>query len=194
MIRYLFGEVVSKDVDSVTLDVQGIGYGVMVAVSDYDQLKQGDTVKLFIHEHIREDAYDLYGFVAASNKQLFNQLLSVKNVGPKVALAVLSIGSEDVVRRAIATGDIKLLQSAKGVGKRAAEQMIVELRDKVGLIASEDAESIVTRGGVITTDEAAQALVSLGYSDVDAQLALSKVDPSLPTEERITAALKGKNK
>jgi Holliday junction DNA helicase RuvA len=106
---------------------------------------------------------------------------------------VLGIGSEDVVRSAIATGDVKLLQSAKGVGKRAAEQMVVELRDKVGLIVGADAESIVTRGGVITTDEALQALVSLGYSEVDAQVALNKVDPSLTTEQRVTEALKVKS-
>jgi holliday junction DNA helicase RuvA len=193
MIRYLFGEIVSKDVDSVTLDVNGIGYGVQVSVNDYGQLRQGDSVKLFIHEHIREDTYDLFGFITTASKDLFNQLLSVKNVGPKVALAVLGIGSEDVVRSAIATGDVKLLQSAKGVGKRAAEQMVVELRDKVGLIVGADAESIVTRGGVITTDEALQALVSLGYSEVDAQVALNKVDPSLTTEQRVTEALKVKS-
>lgn len=191
MIRYLFGEVVSKDVDSVTLDVNSIGYGVQVSISDYDQLKQGDKVKLFIHEHIREDAYDLYGFVTLANKSLFNLLLSVKNVGPKVALAVLSIGTEDIVRSAIASGDVKMLQTAKGVGKRAAEQMVVELRDKVGLIASVDAEELVTRGSVNMSDEAVQALVSLGYSEVDAQQALEKVDKTLPTEQRITQALKG---
>lgn len=84
-----------------------------------------------------------------------------------------------------------MLQSAKGVGKRAAEQMVVELRDKVGLIATSEAEGIVTRGGVNLNDEAVQALVALGYSELDAQKALETVDSSLPTEERITIALRG---
>ncbi len=190
MINYLSGEIVSKDIDSVTLDVNGVGYGIAVSLNDYSQLQQGDHVKLFIHEHIREDAHDLYGFVALASKLLFNQLLSVKNVGPKVALAVLGIGSENTVKTAIANGDVKLLQTAKGVGKRAAEQMVVELRDKLGMVAGSAAEQLVTRGGVNVSDEAVQALVSLGYSEVDAQLALNRIDVNLPTEQRITLALK----
>lgn len=190
MISYLSGEVVGKDIESVTLDVNGVGYGVAVAVNDYERLNQGQAAKLYIYEHIREDAYDLYGFVTEATKQLFKQLLSVKNVGPKVALAVLSIGSDDVVRSAIASGDVKLLQTAKGVGKRAAEQMVVELRDKVGLASSSEAEGIVSRGAADLNDEAVQALVELGYSSSDAAKALQGIDTSLSTEERIKQALK----
>jgi holliday junction DNA helicase RuvA len=124
-------------------------------------------------------------------KRLFEQLLGVKNVGPKVALAVLDIGTAPAVRGAIAAGDVKLLQSAKGVGKRAAEQIVVELRDKVGLVATEAAEALATRPGVNTQDEAVEALLSLGYSPQDATLALKDVDIALPVEERIKLALKG---
>lgn len=191
MISYLFGEVVSKDIDSVVVDVANVGYEVRVSVIDYDHLEIGSNQKIYIHEHIREDTHDLFGFVTLARKQLFNQLLSVKNVGPKVALAVLSIGPESVVKAAIAQGDVKVLQSAKGVGKRAAEQMVVELRDKVGLVATSEAENIVTRGGVNLDDDALQALVALGYSEIDAQKILDKIDPSLSTEERIKQALKG---
>lgn len=191
MIAYLNGVVAFKELDSIVLEVQGIGYGVVLSPGDQALLAQNETAKLFIYEHIREDSHDLYGFLSQSTKELYEQLLSVKNVGPKVAMAVLGIGAEDRVRSAIANGDVKLLQSAKGVGKRAAEQMVVELRDKVGLIASMEAEGIVSRGGVNLNDEAVQALVTLGYSEVDAQFALEKVDKSLPTEERITRALKG---
>ena len=190
MIATLNGMVAEKLAGVVVLDVAGVGYGLLVAVDDFSQLTVGSQAKLYVHEHIREDAYDLYGFMAVSTKQLFEQLLSVKNVGPKVALAVLGIGSESIVRAAIAAGDVKLLQSAKGVGKRAAEQMVVELRDKVGLVASTGAEDIVTRGSVNIADEAIQALISLGYSEVDAQLALQHIDKTLPTEERIKLALK----
>lgn len=190
MIAYLSGVVAIKELDSVVLDVNGVGYGLAVAPNDHTQLVQGNEAKLFIYEHIREDAHDLYGFLSTTGKELFMQLISVKNVGPKVAMAVLGIGPDAIVRGAIANGDVKLLQSAKGVGKRAAEQMVVELRDKVGLVASMEAEGIVSRSGVNPEDEAVQALVALGYSEVDAQRALEGVDASLPTEQRITQALK----
>lgn len=190
MIATLSGVVSEKFADQVVLDVQGVGYGLLVTIEDYGRLVTGETAKLYVHEHIREDAHDLYGFVQLDTKNLFEQLLSVKNVGPKVALAVLGIGNPSVVRGAIAGGDVKLLQSAKGVGKRAAEQMVVELRDKVGLAPGVQAEGIVSRGGVNTADEAVQALLALGYSDSDAQTALQNIDPTLSTEERIKLALK----
>lgn len=191
MIAYLNGVVVVKELDSIVLDVGGVGYGIVISPNDHTNLVRSEEAKLFIYEHIREDAHDLYGFINIASKQLFEQLLSVKNVGPKVAMAVLGIGSEDSVRSAIAKGDVKLLQSAKGVGKRAAEQMVVELRDKVGLVASSEAEGIVTRSGVNLDDEAVQALVVLGYSEIDAQKALEQVDDSLPTEQRVANALRG---
>lgn len=191
MIATLNGTISEKFDDAVVLDVAGIGYGLLVTAEDYGRLATGQTAKVYVHEHIREDAHDLYGFIKHDTLQLFEQLLSVKNVGPKVALAVLGIGPTAVVRGAIASGDVKLLQTAKGVGKRAAEQMVVELRDKVGLAAGAEAESIVTRGGVNLQDEAVQALLALGYSEADAQAALQPIDSSLPTEERIRLALKG---
>lgn len=180
-----------KFLDYVVLDVGGVGYGVKVPSVDYGHLKTGDIVKLYIYEHIKEDAHDLYGFKALDSKTLFEQLLSVKNVGPKVALAVLDLGTVAEVQRAIAGGEVKTLQTAKGVGKRAAEQIVVELRDKVGL-PSEMAEGVVGRSGINTQDEATQALVALGYTDADAQTLLSKVDKDLPVEERIKQALKVK--
>ena len=191
MINYLDGEIASKDIDHVIVDIAGVGYGVRVSVSDYDNLKIGERNKLYIYEHIREDAHDLFGFINVGTLNLFNQLLSVKNVGPKVALAILSIGSESTIREAIAGGDVKRLQTAKGVGKRAAEQIIVELRDKLGLVSSMEAEGVVTRGSLDVNDEAVQALVALGYSEYDAQSALKKSDPELSTQERIKQALKG---
>ncbi|MCA9342729.1 Holliday junction branch migration protein RuvA [Candidatus Saccharibacteria bacterium] len=191
MIAVLKGMVEEKFIDYIVLDVSGLGYGVKVTTSDYGSLKTGDITKLYIYEHIKEDAHDLYGFKALESKTLFEQLLSVKNVGPKVALAVLDLGTVAEVSRAISGGEVKTLQTAKGVGKRAAEQIIVELRDKVG-VASDDAESIVGRSGIGAQDEATQALITLGYADADAQRLLAKIDKDLPVEERIKQALKGK--
>jgi holliday junction DNA helicase RuvA len=191
MIATLSGTVSEKFDDSIVLDVAGVGYGLLVTLEDYGRLAVGQQAKVYVHEHIREDAHELFGFVQRDTQLLFRQLLGVKNVGPKVALAVLGIGSSAVVRGAIAAGDVKLLQTAKGVGKRAAEQMVVELRDKVGLAAGAEAENLVNRGGVNLADEAVQALLALGYSENDAQTALQSIDPHLSTEERIKLALKG---
>jgi Holliday junction DNA helicase RuvA len=190
MIMTLNGVVSEKLADMVVLDVRGVGYGLQITAEDFGRLQNGEQAKLYVHEHIREQAYDLFGFVLLDTKKLFEQLLGVKNVGPKVALAVLDIGNAPAVRGAIAAGDVKLLQSAKGVGKRAAEQIVVELRDKVGLSASDAAEGIVARPGIATGDEAVEALMSLGYSPQDATLALKDIDATLPTEDRIKLALK----
>lgn len=190
MIASLRG-IVEKTVDGVILEVHGVGYGLTVTTEDFNKTISGEDAKFYIHEHIREQGYDLFGFLLGDTKKLFEQLLGVKNVGPRVAMAVLDIGSAAVVRSAIASGDVKLLQGAKGVGKRAAEQIVVELRDKVGLAPGASAEDVVNRPGVNTQDEAAEALIALGYSPQDAAIALQKVDPALGTEERIKLALKG---
>jgi len=190
MIATLHGVVSEKMADMVVLDVHGVGYGLQVTAEDFGRLATGEQAKLYVHEHVREQAYDLFGFVQVDTKRLFEQLLGVKNVGPKVALAILDIGTAPAVRGAIAAGDVRLLQSAKGVGKRAAEQVVVELRDKVGLGASEAAEGIVTRPGVRTGDEAVEALISLGYTPQDAAAALKDIDAGLTSEERIKLALK----
>jgi Holliday junction DNA helicase RuvA len=190
MIATLSGVVSEKLPEQVVIDCAGVGYGIAVTAEDFGRLHQGETAKVYVHEHIREQGHELFGFVQLDTKKLFEQLLGVKNVGPKVALAVLDIGNAAGVRGAIAAGDVKLLQSAKGVGKRAAEQIVVELRDKVGLAASDTAESIVGRPGISQQDEAVEALISLGYAPQDAAAALKKVDPELPVEERVREALR----
>jgi Holliday junction DNA helicase RuvA len=190
VIATLSGIVSEKLAELVVLDVAGVGYGLQVTAEDFGRLIVGEPAKLYVYEHVREQAYDLFGFIQPDTKKLFEQLLGVKNVGPKVALAVLDIGTAPAVRGAIAAGDVKLIQTAKGVGKRAAEQIVVELRDKVGLAATDAAENIVGRPGVNTQDEATEALISLGYSPQDAATALKSIDPTLPTEERIKLALK----
>ncbi len=190
MIASIEGKVEEKGIDRVVINVSGIGYEVFVSLATLGSIEEGRTAKLFIHEQIKEDAHDLYGFDSNWGKQLFDKLLSVKNVGPKVALAVMNLGSSEKIKQAIAGGDTKLLQSAKGVGRRAAEQIIVELRDKVGLVSSEGAEAVVSRSGDSETDEAVEALMSLGFSIYDAKSALASVDTALPTQERIKLALK----
>lgn len=190
MIATLKGVITHKN-DNVIIECGGVGYGVIVTLSDFSNLNLNQEAHLFIYEHIREDSHNLFGFISFDTKKLFEQLLGVKNVGPKVALAVLDTGNLDSVRSAIASGDVKFLQSAKGVGKRAAEQIVVELRDKVGVAVGDAAEQLVNRSGINQNDEALQALVSLGFSEYDAQTVLQKIDSSLSVEDRIKQALKG---
>ena len=134
MIATLKGTVSEKLLDTVVLDVGGVGYGLLVTTEDYGLLQPEQTAKLYVYEHIRESAHDLFGFVMLDTKRLFELFLSVNGVGPKMALNILSIGNPDEVRQAIAGGDTKFIQQATGVGKRVAERLVVDLKDKVGLV------------------------------------------------------------
>jgi len=190
MIATLEGLVTEKIGDNVVLECAGVGYGLSVTFEDFGGLETGNPAKLYVYEHIRENTRDLYGFKKLETKLLFEQLLSVNGVGPKMALAVLSIASVDHVRQAIASGDTKFITQATGVGKRVAERVVVDLKDKVGLTASENATGFLTTPAANPNDEALQGLVALGYSVQDATKALQEVDSKLAPAERIKAALK----
>lgn len=195
MIATLNGVVSEKLAGEVVVDVQGVGYGVFVTVEDEDRLVTGETSKLYIYEYVREQTHDLFGFLTRDTQNLFEQLLNVNGVGPKMALNVLSVGSANNVRVAIASGDTKYIQQASGVGKRVAERIVVDLKDKVGLIGVDLASTgMLQAGDSLLKDEAAEALVVLGYSSQDAATALRDVGADLPTEERIKQALKGSGK
>ncbi len=189
MIATLFGKISEKIGDLVVLDCGGVGYGLFVTFEDFGSLNSGDSTKLFIYEHIRETSHDLFGFRNLETKFLFEQLLSVNGVGPKMALSILSIASSSHVRQAIAAGDTKFIAQANGVGKRVAERVVVDLKDKVGLTSDEGATNFLTTGSN-PNDEALQGLVVLGYSVQDAAKALQGVDEQLKPADRIKAALK----
>ena len=192
MIATLTGQVAEKIADIVVLDVGGVGYGLLMTGEDYGRLATGNTAKVYVYEHIREQAHDLFGFVTLDTKQLFEQLLGVNGVGPKMALSVLSIASSNDVRGAIAGGDVKFIQQAQGVGKRVAERIVVDLKDKVGLEGVELASTgLLQSDTLLRKDEAVEALVSLGFSAADAAAALAHVPADLPVEDRIKQALKG---
>lgn len=192
MIATLTGIVAEKIADIVVLDVKGVGYGLFVTNEDYGNLSSGTSTKLYVYEHIREQAHDLFGFLTLDTKALFEQLLGVNGVGPKMALNVLSIGSSNEVRTAIAGGDTKFIQGAQGVGKRVAERIVVDLKDKVGLEGVDlQTTGMLQSQPTIGKDEALDALVSLGFTPADANAALQHVPSDLSTEERIKLALKG---
>lgn len=192
MIATLEGRVAEKLGNIVVLRVSGVGYGILVTSEDFGALAQDTDCKLYIYEHIREDSHELFGFRSFFTKQLFEQLLSVNGVGPKMALNILSLGSIDQLKSSIANGDAAFLQSASGVGKRLAERVIVDLKDKIGLSAAEALSGML--GSADLKDDATQALVALGFPLQDAKLALRGIDSKLPTEERIRLALQGESK
>lgn len=172
------------------VEAHGIGYAVLVSTEDYGRLGDGEPIKLYIHEHIRDSAYDLYGFSQLDSKRLFEQLLEVSGIGPKMALAILNLGTANAVRQAIAAGNTSFIQGATGVGKRVAERIVVELKDKVGLVSSADESALFVGAAQAEQDEAVQALMSLGYGLQDATKALARVDKQLNTQERIKQALR----
>lgn len=189
MIATLQGELTEKFGDQIVIDAAGVGYGIFVTNEDYGKLKKSEHCKVYIYEHIREQSHDLFGFTSNDTRQFFELLLTVNGVGPKMALNVLSIGSTDDVRSAIADGNVRFIQQANGVGKRVAERVVVDLKDKVGLASTDlDATGILISDS--NQDEAIQALVALGYSPSDAARALSGIDTELPLDERVKLALK----
>jgi Holliday junction DNA helicase RuvA len=191
MIATLTGVIAEHLGGMAVLDVRGVGYGVQVTTEDLGRLASGQPAKLYIHEHIREQSHDLFGFVSLDMLQLFEQLLGVNGVGPKMALNILSIGNGSEVRVAIAGGDTKFISQAQGVGKRVAERVVVDLKDKVGLEGVDLSTTGMLQGeGLLLKDEAVEALVALGYTPQDAAAALKGVDESLSTEDRIKQALR----
>lgn len=189
MIAHVFGRVVEKFAGAVIVDVGGVGYEVQVATGDYDATKLDSEVKLYTFHHVSENAENLFGFSSLAAKKLFEMLVTVQGVGPKAALAILSLGPSEQVRNAVANGDVAYVTKASGVGKKTAERVIVDLHDKVGLPAKYDTP-IQTE--LNTSDEALEALIALGYTLNDATKALEGVDSKLSTSQRITQALRDK--
>ncbi len=191
MIARLRGEVIEHEGSQVVIDCGGVGYGVHVCFDEQQKLNLGSKCDLFIAEQIKEDAHELFGFSKKSRKDLFRLLIGVNGVGPKAAMAILNVGSEGQVRSAIATGDTKFISAAQGVGKKVAERVVVDLKNKVGLEASADATDFL--GDAVITDEAVEALVALGHSPQDAAQLLRGIDQKLSTNDRIKQALKVKS-
>jgi Holliday junction DNA helicase RuvA len=184
MIAQLSGKLVQKDPTEVVVEVGGVGYQLSVPVSTFSELPGlNEQVKLFTHQYVREDTLALYGFQTLGEKRLFEQLLAVSGIGPKVALAILSLSAPDDIRAAIAGGDTAFLASVPGIGTKTAERVVVDLRDKM--------EMVTPDGAVRGSDDVVEALVGLGYSRAEATKAVRGVAPGLTeTDEMLKAALK----
>ena len=187
MIAHLTGKIIDKNLNTLIIDVMGVGYEVAVPTSDASRLILGETASLKIYHHIREQSQELFGFLELGSKELFKLLITVQGIGPKAALAILSIGEFEAVRSAIARGDSKYIQQASGVGKKTAERVCVDLSDKIGVPSVMSAELVQTE--LNTDDEAVETLIALGYNLTDATVLLSGIDVKLTTQERVKLAL-----
>ncbi len=191
MIAHLVGTITEKLPTSVIIDVHGVGYEVVVATPDLERVNLGDETKFYTHHAIRDNSEDLYGFSSLAAKRLFEMLISVSSVGPKATMSILSLGSTEDVRNAIANTDSAFIAKAAGVGKKSAERIIVDLRDKVGAPSRYGTSGeLPSLANTTKNDEALDALIALGFPLKEASAALAEVDPKLPVEERIKLALK----
>lgn len=179
MITFLEGTLVEALPTHVVLGVHGVGYRVLIPLSSYDKLPApGAQVKILTHLSIREDAHVLYGFMSAPERDLFRLLVNhVSGIGPKTALDVLSGSSVTSFKAAVVAGDAKLLAQVKGIGKKTAERIIVELKDKVGIAAAWEAASAEHGPSPQEAhiNDAVLALISLGYKQIDAHKAVKQV-------------------
>lgn len=192
MIAHIEGRIDEKFESSVIIDVNGVGYELMVPIPDFDEARLGEKRKYFTYHAIRENAEELYGFSTLAAKKLFELLISVQGIGPKAGMAILSLADPEEVRNAIANRDAVFVAKASGVGKKSAERVIVDLSDKVGAPSKYGATEVKYGKAVARPahDEALDALIALGFNLKEATEALEEVDSSLPTEERIKLALK----
>jgi holliday junction DNA helicase RuvA len=185
MIARLRGKPMANTPEGLILDVGGVGYLVHATPTAVRKGDSADEITVETYLHVREDAMQLYGFADRSERELFVQLLAVSGVGPKVALAIVSGSPVADLRRAILREDSARFQAIPGIGKKTADRIVLELKEKLG------SEDITPEAGPETPYLVARdALVELGWSLLDAERALAEVDPELPPEERVRLALK----
>ena len=183
MIAQLRGKPVRRGAEGLVLDVGGVGYLVQATPRALAQAGGSKEVTVETYLHVREDALQLYGFADPAERELFEQLLSVSGVGPKVALAIVSGSTPADLRRAIAREDTARFEAIPGIGRKTAQRVVLELKGTLSVEAEPTAEG---DGHLVARD----ALVELGYSLVDAESVLAAIDPALPPEERVRLALR----
>ncbi len=193
MLYYVSGTVAVLEPGLAVIDCGGVGYGCRITAYTAGQLKLNQNARLYVTESIREDAFDLYGFISREEQRCFELLTSVSGVGPKAAIAILSSGGPQNFTLAVMTGDEKMLTAAQGVGKKLAQRIILELKEKIGGSSMELDFSTPSAAPAQTGGAAAMAraaLQELGYSPAEISAALKGVDPNASTEEMVRFALR----
>lgn len=193
MIYNVRGTLTYCDQNFAVVECGGVGFKCFTTLTTLREIgKVGNEVNLYTHLSVREDAMDLFGFASKEELESFRLLISVSGIGPKAAVAILSEMTPDRLAVCIASGDAKMLTKAQGVGKKTAERVVLELKDKMGAIGSSDVAAAAAAGSAEGTDsaEAVQALVALGYTQSDAAVVIGRLDPSLSVDEMIRIGLK----
>ncbi len=193
MYSYISGTLEEVREDSVTLDNHGIGYQIMVPLRLHDQLPAiGSEMKIYTYLYVREDAFSLYGFSSRDEMEMFQILLNVSGIGPKGALGLLSAYSANEIRIAVVSADETMIAKAPGIGKKTAQRLIIELKDKVSLedtlAAADSSEPAFAEGNSAVKKDAMEALVALGYSSSDAAKVLSSI--TISQDDDVEAVLK----
>jgi holliday junction DNA helicase RuvA len=188
VIARLRGKPVARDADGLVVDVGGVGYRLAATPAAVKKAEGADEVVLETHLHVREDAMQLFGFADAGERELFEQLLAVNGVGPKVALAIVSGYSPGELRRAIVREDAALFETIPGIGRKTAQRVVLELKEKVAPLAAVENAPHLGPGDGHTV--ARDALVELGYTAAEAEGRLAETDPDLPPAERVRQALR----
>ena len=187
MIGYLKGKIEFIDGQYIILDINGVGYRVLVPSKIFLNAKINEELKLFIYTHVREDTLDLFGFADLSDLKLFQQLISVSGVGPKTALSIFSFGERDSIIKAVIEGDVSFFTAVPRLGRKNAQKIIIELKSKLGSIEELD----LTDDGIKSKDEVLAALKSFGFSSQESLEALRAVGKNAKTtEEKIRLSLK----
>jgi len=187
MIGFLSGEVVARDDPYIVIDVNGVGYKVVVANGVLSNIEKNGKVKLFVYTHVREDAISLFGFLDSLDLKLFEQLISVSGIGPKTAMNIFSIGTRDAISQAIITSDVSFFVGVPRLGKKNAQKIIIELKSKIGSIEDLDLSKMDAK----ENSEVILALKSFGFSSKEALGSLKNIkDKGNTTEEKIRLALK----
>ena len=191
MYEYIKGSVVSLKPSHIVLEANSVGYFIAISLNTYTQLNGRESVKLFIHQVVREDAHLLYGFASEAERELFRMLISVSGIGSNTAIMMFSSLSPDEISNAILNENVNLLKSIKGIGVKTAQRVIIDLKDKVG--KSPVSEQFVASAGNTLRNEALSALVMLGFAKKPVEKELDKIlaaQPNLSVESVIKLALK----
>ena len=189
MIAHIKGLLIEKSPTEVVIEVNGIGYSINISLNTFSKLGNNENIKLFTHQIIKEDSHSLYGFLEKSERFLFVKLISVSGVGASTARTMLSSLSPNEIISAISNGDVKLIQSIKGIGLKTAQRIILELRDKLNLVGDDQTTDLIQNSSV---SEAISALEVLGYSNKQTNKVVSQIyneNPGIDVESLIKKAL-----
>jgi holliday junction DNA helicase RuvA len=193
MIGYLSGKIISLKPTRITLDVSGVGYVVNISINTFEKINDKDSANLFIHTNVREDSISLFGFYTESEKEMFELLISVSGIGPKLAISILSGILVDELRHAIMAGDISRIVSIPGIGRKTAERLVLELKSRISSVSSEEEAKIPFS----IKNEAIAALTTLGYNLKQAEKSVRDIvstDPNVTLEDLIKKALGSLNR